>query len=220
MSLLLQFHIALGAAGLLAGLGPLLLTKGTKLHTRLGFVFTAAMLLTGVTALFLTEANPANLLTPLAILMLNQCIVGHAALYAKMRPFASLLSKVTLLATVVFLGYSLYVVWPLLAQGQMVGIVTVVIAGGLVPLSIQDARHLFGQFSRKLSIRIHASRMVGTYIGASVAFLVNAVSSGWGSVAIPSMIGVGLIIYWSARISKRGLEGMEMGNMRFGSKRA
>jgi len=176
------------------------------------------MLLTGGTALILTNADPRNLLTPLAILTLNQVLIGHTALYAKMNKFASIISKLTLVATVVFFAYSMSVVWPLLAQGNIVGIVTMVVAGGLIPLSIQDARHLFGNNSRKLSVRIHASRMIGTYLAATIAFLVNAVTTGWISIVIPSFVGIGLIVYWATRISKRGLKGMTLGNLRFAPK--
>ena len=33
------------------------------------------------------------------------------------------------------------------------------------------------------------------------------------------MVGVVLNVYWAARISKRGLAGMKMGNLRFGRHR-
>lgn len=218
MSLLLKLHVALGAIGLVSGLAPLLLTKGTKLHTKLGGLFSLTMLLTGVSALVLTEANPLNILTPLAALSLNQVIIGHTSLYAKMKPMARGVAQIVLCLTLAFFAYSVFVVWPLMIQGELVGILTVAIASGLIPLSIQDARHLFGNFSRKLSIRIHASRMTGTYLAATIAFLVNVVSSSWITVLIPSMLGVGVIIYWSARISKQGMQGMELGNLRFRAK--
>jgi len=218
MSFLLQTHIVLGAIGLLSGLAPLVLTKGTKLHTALGGLFSFAMLLTGVSALFLTGANPRSLLTPLAILSLNQVVIGHTALYVKAKPMIAFVAQLAMIATVFFMGFAVYQTWPLLAQGHIVGIVTMAVAGGLIPLSIQDARHLFGNFSRKLSVRIHASRMIGAYLSATIAFLVNAISADWLSVLIPTLIGVGLIVYWSMRISKRGLDGMETGNLSLHSK--
>ncbi len=219
MSPLLKIHIVLGATGLVSGLAPLLLTKGTKLHTRLGGLFSIAMLLTGTSALVLTKGAPSNLLTPLAALTLNQVIIGHTALYAKSKTTAKLVAQFTLFLTVAFFAYSIYVVWPLVVQRKLVGIITLVIASGLIPLIMQDARHLFGNFSRKLSIRIHASRMIGTYLAATIALLVNVVSTAWWSIAIPSGVGIALIIYWSARISKRGLAGMEKGNLWFGARR-
>jgi uncharacterized membrane protein len=51
------FHLAMAIVGLLTGAYLLLTVKGTKLHKSIGYVFSAALLIVNVSALFIYDFN-------------------------------------------------------------------------------------------------------------------------------------------------------------------
>lgn len=202
MRTLLVFHICFGTIGLLAGVVPSVLPKGTALHVRVGWVYSVSMSLMALSALVLTEFRMTAFLTPIALLTLTNVWVGHSILHARTSKAWGAFAKTTALLSVLPLPYFLYAALPGLTRGQLPSIlwmvaITLLLLGGLATWS-----YLRGAPNSKVRLRIHAGQMLGSYMGAWIAFLINAVSTDPLVLLPPVVIGSGLIIYWSNAIKK------------------
>ncbi len=202
MSTLLLFHIACGTTGLLTGVVPTVLPKGTKLHTRVGWVYSVSMSLMAVTALMLTNFDLEAFLTPIAVLSLNQVFIGHAVLNSKGSKTWAAFAKTTAVLSIVPLPYLLYLAWPGVLLGELTAIIWLVTIVLLLLLSVQYLRYDFGGPNPKLRLGIHATRMIGSYMAAWIAFLINAMSTDPLVMVPPVLIGSALIIYWSRQTRK------------------
>jgi uncharacterized membrane protein len=207
--MLLTIHVILGFIGLTAGIFVLFLKKGNQLHKKIGSVFLYAMLLSALAALLLSYFRSNVFLFAIGIFTLY--LIGTGSRYIQLKATGSLSAKPKMVDWVlsglmlvsgiglVVLGISSVV------RGNMMGLVLVVF--GSIGLSgvWQDLRYYRGLQKEKMYwLSVHISRMVGGFIAATTAFLVNntqhlpAIPSFiyW---LLPTAILVPLIIKWQQR---------------------
>ncbi len=84
------------------------------------------------------------------------------------------------------------------------GILSAVLIAGEIRLMLQMRRNWIAP--KNAWLRRHIGMIIGSYIATSTAFLVVNISGGpwpaWLPWALPSMIGVPIIVYWSIKVSK------------------
>ncbi|HWB64137.1 MAG TPA: hypothetical protein VG603_11540 [Chitinophagales bacterium] len=193
---MLAIHIASGGAALITGLIPLFSAKGGKLHRRAGLVFYYAMMAVAASAFVIAVGKHLNFLLAVAVFSFYMNYMGRRVLKNRGGKF-------------------MWFDWLPVAAGLVTGvylvstlqIVAVVFGGILVSMAVQDIiMQLRGdeaiKKAAKLRVLTHISRMVGTYIATSTAFLVvniNFVKPGWLLWLLPTAIGTPVIIYFTSQ---------------------
>lgn len=198
--ILLYTHISSGMLALLTGAVTLAIEKGGKLHRRLGLVFFVAMLAVSFSALAISVLTDNKFLLAIAVFSFYMNYTGYRALQNKA------------------FKYQWFDWLPLLAGGIMAGFmittlntVLVVFGALLAIMVVQDmlkqtrGEEVLKQ-ARRRKVLDHISRMVGTYIATTTAFLVvnvKNVNPAWLPWLIPTFIGTPFIFYWSAKWKKK-----------------
>lgn len=210
---LLITHIIAGALGLLVGSIVMVLKKGNKTHKTLGRVFSYSMLYAGVSSLILAIMHPNTFLFMVGVFSVYLVATGHRYLYLKERiknhkkaqVLDWLLSSFMLVFALGFIIYGILV----LRTGNMFSLVLIVF-GGLGCLFVkQDYLYYRAKVTDMLYwLRIHIGRMMGAYISALTAFLVNNSRyfpdyiPGFIFWLLPTLLFVPLILKWIKRYCK------------------
>jgi len=213
--LLLLSHIIAGFIGLLSGLAVLVLKKGDKCHKLMGQVFLYAMLFTALVGLILAYTTSSIFFFVVGIFTIYLVGTGSRYIYLKLqgadkasaKPLDWVLTILMLLSGLfmVYIGVKNFV------AGNTGGIILAVF--GCIGLSgvWQDLRYYRGiERSKIFWLRTHIARMVGGFIAATTAFLVNNIQHlpaipGYIYWLLPTVILTPLIIKWQKQyLSKKG----------------
>lgn len=76
----IQLHTAAALIAAVSGVIVLLITKGTKRHRVLGYIFSASILFTAITSLWITELRPGHF-SPIHILSVITLVSVPLAIY-------------------------------------------------------------------------------------------------------------------------------------------
>jgi uncharacterized membrane protein len=206
---LLIIHIAAGAIGLITGTINLINRKGDRLHKRIGFVFTYAMIAAGISAIILSILHPNYFLTMVGVFTIY--MVSTAYRYIRLRltevdndpkAFDWLLTVSMGLAGLLFISLGVKT----LMASHTFGIVYIVF--GLISLLFvrTDIKNYRGKAAhRNYWLLAHLQRMTGGYIAALTAFLVvnsdyfPSMIPGVVLWLLPTAVLTPLIILWSRK---------------------
>lgn len=197
---LLLVHILAGASALLGGALAMTARKGGQLHRKAGRAFFHGMLGVALTAVPMTLIHPSTFLLLIAGFSLYQVLNGERALRNKaQRPRVW--------------------DWAITALGAVSGVamlttgnVVLLVFGGIAALNVAGDLRTYTAVLRGRRIpantwlRKHIGHMMGGYIAASTAFLVqNASGLGpwWLVWLAPTFIGVPLLVLWTRRFTRR-----------------
>lgn len=174
--MLLIIHILAGFTALASGLGTMTLSKASKIHRPIGQTYFGSMLIIFCTAVPLSWADQNWFLFTISFFSFYMALSGFRIARTK----GNRVNRTDRLISVVMVGISSWMVglsMYYLLSGQT-GTAIVIGIFGLLSLldSIRDIRYSWAiaEPSRHW-IRMHLSRMGGSYIAAVTAFAVNVI---------------------------------------------
>jgi len=186
--LLLGLHIAAGSVALLAGLVPMLGQKGGAGHVRAGRIYTYCMVAVAVTAVLLCALQPLTLsrlfLTGVAVLSFYLSFTGWRAARRRSANATKADGLLSAASTLVGLG--------MVGAGIALHAVLFAFFGGLICLFAgQDTWvAVRGTAAAPMPWLLrHLTRMGGSYISATTAFIVVNLGR-WLPADAPSWIGL------------------------------
>lgn len=187
-SSVLYTHIAAGSISLLCGTINMIAKKGGKLHRKVGRLFVAFMMLTGLSALVMAQIKPNAFLFIIGVFTIY--LVGTADRYSK--PFKDkplLIDWVYSLSMFVFAD--IFILWGIFAlyQGNTMGTVMLIFGGvGLYSVYKDFINYRGKNPEKKHRLLTHIGRMIGAYTATITAVLVV------NSAALPTSIPP--FVYW------------------------
>lgn len=189
-TILLIFHVAGGAAGLLSGTVNLVLKKGNFRHKVIGKIFVWSMVMTGSTSLILALLHLNYFLFMTGVFTLY--LVGSGARYIHLKMLGnnqkpSLLDwLLTITVTISGTGLTGLGIW-YLSKGLYFGAVFIVFGILGLLFAKNDLINYGGKYrSKSYWLLAHISRMTGCYIASLTAFLV--VNTHYIPVRLPSVV--------------------------------
>ena len=195
--LLIIIHACFGGLALLSGLLALLSKKGGKVHRRSGKIFVLTMLISSVSAMFISllpnHENP--FLFGIGVFSLYFIVTGYRILKFDSSKESFRLDR--FIAVLMILTGVLMIVLPIVLQGVLNIVLTVLAIVGIV-FAIRDLR-LFSNKERLLSnrIKLHIGKIIGAYISAVTAFVVvNQLLPGIFGWLAPGCMGALVITYF------------------------
>ncbi|HMP91868.1 MAG TPA: hypothetical protein PKD90_03300 [Phnomibacter sp.] len=202
---ILFIHIAAGTLSLLAGTGVIALHKGTPLHKTLGKIFVFAMLVAGISSLYMSIAKHLVFLFSIGLFSTYLTLSGLRALFlsggTKFSTIDTLLNLYGITSSLVLavLGINLF------SEGFFFGLVPTVF--GMVNATLTTlAAH--AQWRKPISnqrwLRHHAFRMAGAYTASVTAFVVVnlSIEQQWILWLFPTALIIPLVRSQYARFVK------------------
>lgn len=204
-AMILSTHVVAGIISLVTGLMALLMRKGGIAHKGLGKIYFAAMTIIFFTGTYVSSIKSNYFL--LLIGFFSYYLVLTGVRYNKVKvisniSFIDVFSSIIFIVT--FLGMYILAFIAVMQGVYSLGIVTLVFALIGSSLMIRDVKFYILRHplpNSKVWIREHIGRMVGSYIAASTAFLVNNVHVKpeilvWLG---PTALGIFVIMYFNKR---------------------
>lgn len=194
----LYTHILTGSIALLSGLLPMLAKKGGFLHRKSGLLYFYSMLITIILSLLLSSIRNNSFLGMVGVFSLYQTIEGYLAIRNKSLKF----NISDWIALPIFFINAVY----MLMSFKIVLIVFAIISFSLIFSRIKDLIQLRNGKSLAANsyLKRHIGMILGSYVSALTAFLVNV--STFGSSVIIWLLPIGLIlpigVYWTVKVSK------------------
>lgn len=172
----LILHILSGFTGLLLGTFVLIRKKGDRLHKKIGLIFTAAMVSTGLCAFYLSYVHPNLFLFIVGVFTIYLAISGYRMIQLKKAHLGqkpqlgdALLTIAMLICSVIFYYIGIRYV---LAK-QVFGIVFLLFGTASFRLCYIEYKAYTGKVTDTLyGLKNHIGRMTGAYIAALTAFVV------------------------------------------------
>jgi uncharacterized membrane protein len=204
-AVILSTHVVAGIISLVTGLMALLMRKGGIAHEGLGKIYFAAMTIIFFTGTYVSSIQSNYFL--LLIGFFSYYLVFTGLRYNKVKVISNI-SFIDVLTSIIFIFsfFGMYILaFIAVMQGvYSFGIVTLVFALIGSSLMIRDVKFYVLKHPlphSKVWIREHIGRMVGSYIAASTAFLVNNIHVKpeilvWLG---PTALGIFLIMYFNKR---------------------
>ena len=200
MYIALILHISAGFTALFAGTLVHLFKKGTLTHRRLGLVFYYAMLLTGVSALWLSFIRESEFLFCIGVFALYQTLSGKRAIENKsLKP--------------IWFDYGLSIA--ALANGiYMISTLNLILMvfGGMCSLLAAQDFWSYIKFKRGIEpeknawLRKHIGMMMGSYIATFTAFLVvniNDFEPAWLLWLTPTFVFVPVMSVYQRKYTRQ-----------------
>jgi len=204
----LPIHIGIGIAILLLGATQLVLRKGGKLHQRLGRLYVWAMLISFLTSFPASIYTGKIFLSLIGIFSLYLAFTGYRFAVIKesgrVARIDRLASGIFLFVAAGMLAFAAYAFFQLSAtSGIILGVFGLIFLLG----AFQDARHLLlrnnsaSYFANRQWLRLHIGRIIGSYIAAVTAFLVNVAPFGSHLInwLLPTAVGMMLMVRFNRR---------------------
>jgi uncharacterized membrane protein len=203
IQLLIHVHVGLGIAALAAGLLAIVSKKGQTLHKKAGLLFYYTMLTTALLALLISvmpqHENP--FLFAIGIFSTFFILTGYRALRFK-HPNPNLTADKWIATVMLITGLAMVLV-PLLVY-QKINVVLAVFGVLGVVFSVRDLK--LYQHPEKLKpnwLKMHLGNMMGGYIAATTAFLVNVnVLPGIYGWFAPGLLGGIYITFWMRKLNR------------------
>ena len=212
-TIVLWIHILAGFTAFFVGPGAMLTKKGKLWHRRWGKIFFWGMAVVAVTALILTEVQPNQFLTLVAIFSFYFAFSGYRVLYHK-RPdkgqtpkyFDWIAAFITLTTGIGLLYMGLFKMATFSFQFQPIMFAFGVICSGL---AIGDISRFVMPFNPETDKQnwwfTHMGNMLGAYIAAITAF--SAVNFSFLPPVVrwlwPTVIGAPMIVIWIRHYRKK-----------------
>lgn len=198
LSLVLYTHILIGSIALLSGFLPMLAKKGGFLHRKSGILYFYSMIITILLSLILAFNDNLSFLGMVGVFSLYQTIEGYLAIRNKSLKFniSDWLALPIFAINAVCMLLSFKIVLLVFAC-----ISFVLIFGRIKDLiQLRNGKYL----AVNAYLRRHIGMILGSYVSALTAFLVNV--SPFGSSAIiwllPTVLILPIGVYWTNKISK------------------
>ena len=207
-SSVLYTHIAAGSISLLCGTINMIAKKGGKLHRKVGRLFVAFMMLTGLSALVMAQIKPNAFLFIIGVFTIY--LVGTADRYSK--PFKDkplLIDWVYSLSMFVFAD--IFILWGIFAlyQGNTMGTVMLIFGGvGLYSVYKDFINYREKKPEKKHRLLTHIGRMIDAYTATITAvFVVNAAAlptsiPPFVHWLLPTLILTPISFYWIRKRKK------------------
>ncbi len=170
-------HVICGFAALVTGIVAFLLRKNTPKHKKAGIVYFYLMTVIFVTAIFLSIVKSMLFFFFIAVFTYYSCLVAYRALKLKnlhkgQKP-AWIDWAIQVIAGLTFLGLILLGIYVLIFKGSG-GIIAIVFGCiGMIGIFQNVKLYLNGPKETLYWLKLHVGNMMGSYIGAITAFLVN-----------------------------------------------
>ena len=197
----LSIHVAAGTIAMITGAINLIGRKGGSPHRSVGKVYALSMHTVSISALILSVMIGSSFLFCLGIFTFYMTWNGQRS--AKFRTVELRRSDLFVLVLGILNNIAMFLLGDPILIG--LGMLSAVLITTEIRLLLQMRRNWIAP--KGAWLRRHIGMIIGSYIATSTAFLVVNSSGGpwpaWLPWALPSMIGVPIIIYWSARVSKR-----------------
>ena len=206
ITIAIYFHAFFGGIGLITGIGNMSVTKGGKLHKRMGRIFTYAMLISCLIIIPVSfmPKHKSIFLFLISVFTIFMILFGNRALTfkSKKKLEVDLMDKILNYAMSLFslfmIGYG--VIGFLTTTGNFT---LFVFFGGLGLFLVFRNIQLYRKFKElKVAwVLNHISHMMGAMIASVTAFIVAGLKF-WTIAAwvVPSIIGTVYIIYWRLRV--------------------
>jgi uncharacterized membrane protein len=211
----LYLHILIGSIALLSGAVSILSTKGKHLHRKSGSVYFWSMTLIFITGIMIAGYRFNRFLFLLAFLSYYSVFAGvrflklkglHKNQNPKWYDWAA--GIINGAANIIFMGIGLYYLFE--ANNNLPGVVLSIGFGiGGLLLSYTNLKP-FIKRPKKIYhwYTAHIGNMMGGYIATLTAFLSTMVTrfdlmNPFIAFALPSLIGIPMLLYWTKRIDKK-----------------
>ncbi|WP_264551361.1 hypothetical protein [Flavobacterium sp. N2038] len=207
IKILIYIHAFFGGIGLITGIGSIVVKKGSKLHKRIGKLFSVGMLTSSLISLPICwMPNHQNVfLFLIGLFTIYLVISGNRALTFKHKPKADLLDKIIsgsmLFFSVIMIVLGLYCQLNNITNG----ILFLFFGGFGFYMTFKDFI-FFKNFSEtnRNWLSKHIGKMMGALIASITAYIVAGL--GIGSLIAwitPSILGTFYIIYWNRKITPK-----------------
>jgi uncharacterized membrane protein len=207
IKILIYIHAFFGGIGLITGIGSIVVKKGSKIHKRMGKLFSVGMLTSSLISLPICwMPNHQNVfLFLIGLFTIYLVISGNRALTFKYKPKADLLDKIIsgsmLFFSVIMIVLGLYCQLNNITNG----ILFLFFGGFGFYMSFKDFI-FFKNFSEtnRNWLSKHIGKMMGALIASITAYIVAGL--GIGSLIAwitPSILGTFYIIYWNRKITPK-----------------
>ena len=206
VTIAIYFHAFFGGIGLITGIGNMSVTKGGKLHKRMGRIFTYAMLISCIIAIPVSfmPNHKSFFLFLVSVFTIFMILFGNRALTFKSK------KKLTPALTDKILNYAMGLFSLFMIGYGITGFVTTkgnfslfIFFGSLGLFLVFRNIQLYRKFKElKVGWMLnHISHMMGAMIASVTAFIVAGLKF-WTITAwvLPSVIGTIYIIYWRLRV--------------------
>lgn len=206
IKILIYIHAFFGGIGLITGFISILVKKGERIHERAGKLFSYAILISSLIALFVSRMpRHENLfLFLIGVFTIYLVLAGNRALTlkSKIKPKADWIDKSIsggmLTASVIMLLVGIIEI----VQQLENSILYIVFGGFGLFMSLKDLKTYTTFHENKNAWLVsHIGRMVGAFIASITAFIVAGLSIGTVAAWVtPSIVGTIYIIYWTRKI--------------------
>jgi len=175
-NIILIVHVITGSIGLILGTIITLRKKGDKLHKLIGKFFALAIVITGLSAFFLSYVHPNLFLFIVGVFTIYLSVSGYRMIQLKkvhlgQKPhlFDALLSSMMLFCSFIFFYKAIEDV----IDKSLFGLVLILFGMLSMRLCYIDFTAYTGKITdKKYGLKNHIGRMTGAYIAAFTAFLV------------------------------------------------
>lgn len=203
--ILILTHVGFGSIALISGAISMIAKKGNWYHKKSGKVFYYALLTSALISLIvsLMPNHQSPFFFCLGLFSLYFIIGGYRSLTFKVKNASLWLDKI--IACLIILVGLVMMIYPILLDGKInivlfyFGAVSIVF-GVIDLLLFQNSNK-----TRKNWLNIHLTKMIGAYLVAVTAFVVNQSILGiWGWFS-PTIIGNIYLFYWLIKLNRKKL---------------
>ena len=178
LKILVIIHVAAGTGALISGAIAFAFRKNTPKHKKVGIVYFWCMTVVFITAMIVSVAKSLLFLFLIGIFSYYSTIIAYRSLRLKnlhngQKPFKADWA-IEIIALLTFLGMVVFGILILARNGNVGGVVPLIF-GAFGLLSVRTNLRLFmkGPKETLYWYKKHIGHMMGSYIGAFTAFLVN-----------------------------------------------
>lgn len=214
---LLGIHIASGMLALVSGPVAMLNQTGNQIHRLSGKIFFYAMTVVFVTAVYLSIYKNIPFLLMIAVFSYHNIVIAYRSLYLKKLgngQNATTLDWVVSITTAIFnLSLLLWGIYTTVVLKNSFGIVALVFGGfGFRNTILEIRRYTKGNKGKNDWLFHHIGGMIGGYIAALTAFLVNVVEFEPQFVLwlAPTVVFTPVIIFTIGKFKKKFNKGKEV----------
>ena len=206
IKILIYIHAFFGGVGLIAGIGSVIVKKGSLFHKRLGKVFSYSMIISSLISLLVARMpNHENLfLFLIGIFTIYLVLAGNRALTLKNKSKIKAdlmdisISGIMLIASIIMILIGVLGI----IQKIDNSILYLFFGGFGTFMTIRDFQ-TFKNFTRNKNawLKSHLGRMVGALIASLTAFMVAGLNIGTLIIWItPTILGTIYIIFWNRKL--------------------
>ncbi len=209
ITIVIYIHAFFGGLGLIAGIGSILVTKGSTPHKKMGRLFSIGMLTSSLISIPVSWLpNHENmflfligLFTVYLVLSGNQILTFKSKQKTLAKPIDTILSGTMLILSIFMVLFGAYG----FIKGYSGTILFLFFGGFGLSLTIRD--FIFYKNVTKTKhgwLSNHIGKMIGAFIASVTAFIVAGLGIGTLiSWTLPSILGTIYIIYWRRKLNTK-----------------